>query len=56
MPVPSHCPPTSTKPIPNPRGNQTLPAPKPAPPRSPNGRFTPAFDPKPAETSANPNK
>jgi hypothetical protein len=34
-------------PIPNPRGNQTLPQPKPALPRSPDGRFAPEFRPHP---------
>jgi hypothetical protein len=36
--------------IPNPRGNQTLPQPKPATPRTLNGRFTPEFRPTPAQT------
>jgi hypothetical protein len=37
-------------PVPNPRGNQTLPQPKPALPRSPNGRFAPEFRPHPPQT------
>jgi hypothetical protein len=37
----------SLKPIPNPRGTQTVPQPKPMAPRSPNGRFAPEFQPKP---------
>jgi hypothetical protein len=40
------------KPVPNPRGNQTLPQPKPALPRSPDGRFTPEFCPHPPQTRA----
>jgi len=40
----------AVKPIPNPRGNQTLPQPKPAVPRSPNGRFAPEFRPNPPVT------
>ena len=43
--------PTETlKIIPNPRGNKTQPVPKPAVPRSPNGRFTPEFSPTPPLT------
>jgi hypothetical protein len=38
------------KSVPNPRGNQTLPQPKPALPRSPNGRFAPEFRPHPPQT------
>ena len=38
------------KSTPNPRGNQTQPAPKPAVPRSRNGRFTPEFHPNPPLT------
>ena len=34
----------------NPRGNQTLPQPKPALSRSPNGRFVPEFRPHPPQT------
>jgi hypothetical protein len=42
--------PTHTlKPIPNPRGTQSLPQPKPITPRSPDGRFTPVFHPNPAQ-------
>jgi len=44
---PSH---TSRKPIPNPRGTQTLPQTTPILPRSPNGRFAPEFRPHPRET------
>jgi hypothetical protein len=33
------------KPIPNPRGTQTVPQPKPATPRSPDGRFAPGVPP-----------
>jgi len=40
----------SLKTISNPRGNQTLPQPKPALPRSPDGRFTPEFRPSPPLT------
>jgi len=32
-------------PIPNPRGTQTVPQPKPATPRSPDGRFAPGVPP-----------
>jgi hypothetical protein len=39
----------SHKPIPNPRGTQTLPQPQPTLPRSPNGRFAPEFHPHPRE-------
>jgi hypothetical protein len=38
------------KPIPNPRGNQTQPVPKPVVPRSPSGRFVPEFRPHPPQT------
>jgi len=38
------------KSIPNPRGNQTLPQPKPAVPRSPDGRFAREFNPRPRQT------
>jgi hypothetical protein len=44
------------KPIPNPRGIQTVPQPKPAHPRSPNGRFAPEFHPHPTETRPKPPK
>jgi len=37
-------------PIPNPRGTQTVPQPKPATPRSPDGRFAPEFHPHPPQT------
>jgi hypothetical protein len=37
------------KPIPNPRGTQTVPQPEPTVPRSPDGRFTPEFDPNPPQ-------
>jgi len=40
----------SLKPIPNPRGTQTVPQPKPATPRSPDGRFAPEFRPHPPQT------
>jgi hypothetical protein len=40
----------TVKPIPNPRGNQALPGPKPDLPRSPDGRFTPEFRPYPPQT------
>jgi hypothetical protein len=40
-------------PIPNPRGNQTLPQPKPALPRSPDGRFAREFNPHPGQTKPN---
>jgi hypothetical protein len=33
----------AVKPIPNPRGTQTVPQPKPTLPRSPDGRFAPEF-------------
>ena len=43
--------PTHTlKPIPNPRGTQTVPQPKPVAPRSPDGRFAPPFRPNPSQT------
>jgi hypothetical protein len=38
------------KPIPNPRGTQTVPQPKPTLPRSPDGRFAPEFRPHPPQT------
>ena len=37
----------SLKPIPNPRGAQTVPQPKPTTPRSPDGRFAPESTPTP---------
>jgi hypothetical protein len=37
----------SLKPIPNPRGTQTVPQPKPTLPRTPDGRFAPEFRPHP---------
>ena len=37
----------SHKPIPNPRGTQTVPQPTPALARSPDGRFAPEFRPHP---------
>ena len=37
----------SLKPIPNPRGTQTVPQPKPTHPRTPDGRFAPEFRPHP---------
>jgi len=37
--------------VPNPRGNQTLPQPKPTPPRSPDGRFAREFNPRPRQTT-----
>jgi hypothetical protein len=40
----------SLKPIPNPRGTQTVPQSKPATPRSPDGRFAPEFRPHPPQT------
>jgi hypothetical protein len=40
---------TTVKPVPNPHGNQTLPQPKPATPRSPNGRFVLEFRPQPKQ-------
>jgi hypothetical protein len=39
----------SLKPIPNPRGTQTVPQPKPTLPRTPDGRFAPEFHPRPRE-------
>jgi hypothetical protein len=38
------------QPTPNPRGNQTLPQPTPATPRTPDGRFAPEFRPHPPLT------
>ena len=38
------------KPIPNPRGTQTVPQPKPTTPRTPGGRFAPEFRPHPKQT------
>jgi hypothetical protein len=40
----------SLKPIPNPRGTQTVPQPGPVTPRSPDGRFTSPFRPVAAPT------
>jgi len=37
------------KPIPNPRGTQTVPQPKPTLPRSPDGRFATEFRPHPKQ-------
>jgi hypothetical protein len=37
------------KPVPNPRGTQTVPQPKPITPRSPDGRFSPEFRPNPPQ-------
>jgi hypothetical protein len=42
----NHC----LKPIPNPRGTQTVPQPKPTLPRTPDGRFAPEFRPHPKQT------
>ena len=39
----------SLKPIPNPRGTQTVPQPKPTLPRSPDGRFATEFRPHPKQ-------
>jgi hypothetical protein len=39
----------SLKPIPNPRGTQTVPQPQPTVARTPNGRFTPEFRPHPQQ-------
>ena len=39
------------KPVPNPRGTQTVPQPEPTTPRSPDGRFAPEFRPNPRQTS-----
>jgi hypothetical protein len=43
---PSH---NSHKPVPNPRGTQTVPQTKPTLLRSPDGRFAPEFRPHPRE-------
>lgn len=40
------------KPVPNPRGTQTLTQPQPTLPRIPNGRFTNEFHPHPPQTKA----
>jgi hypothetical protein len=40
----------SIKPIPNPHGTQTVPQPQPNLPRTPDGRFTPEFNPNPQQT------
>jgi hypothetical protein len=40
----------SLKPIPNPRGTQTVPQPQPTLPRTPDGRFAPEFRPHPPQT------
>ncbi len=37
----------AVKPIPDPRGTQTIPQPKPTLPRSPDGRFVPEFRARP---------
>ncbi|MGA1982061.1 MAG: hypothetical protein ABSG84_06285 [Acidobacteriaceae bacterium] len=50
MQSPTAFPAGSLKPTCNPRGNQTLPQPKPALPRSPSGRFAPEFRPNPPQT------
>ena len=42
--------PQSLKPIPNPRGTQTVPQPKRTLPRTPAGRFAPEFHPHPRQT------
>ena len=47
MQSPNAVPANTLKPTSNPRGNQTLPQPKPAVPRAPNGRFAPEFHPHP---------
>lgn len=38
------------KPIPNPRGTQTVPQPAPTTPRSPDGRFAAHLRPNPSQT------
>ncbi len=43
MKIHAESPTRNLKPVPNPRGTQTVPQPKPVAPRSPNGRFTPEF-------------
>jgi hypothetical protein len=45
--APTQFPSHAAKPIPNPRGTQTVAQPKPILPRSPNGRFAPEFHPRP---------
>ena len=40
----------SLKPIPNPRGTQTVPQPQPTLSRTPDGRFAPEFRPHPPQT------
>ena len=42
--------PYAAKPIPDPRGNQTQPGPKPDHPRTPDGRFAQEFSPRPHQT------
>jgi hypothetical protein len=49
MQIHAESPTQSPKPIPNPRGTQTIPQPAPTSPRSPDGRFTPIFRPNPPE-------
>lgn len=46
----THRPASPLKPTPNPCGNQTQPVPKPALPRTQNGRYTPEFRPNPPLT------
>ena len=41
----------SLKLVPNPRGTQTVPQPKPTLPRTPDGRFAPEFRPHPPQTT-----
>jgi hypothetical protein len=50
MPIRTDRPAHTLKPIPNPRGTQTVPQPKPTLPRTPSGRFAPEFRPHPRET------
>jgi hypothetical protein len=47
MQAQAEIPTTLRNPIPNPRGTQTVPQPKPVTPRTPDGRFAPEFHPNP---------
>ena len=49
MQIHAECPTHTLKPVPNPRGTQTVPQPKPVTPRLPDGRFTLEFRPNPPQ-------
>ena len=56
MQAQAEVPTTHLKPIPNPRGTQTVPQLKPVTPRTPDGRFAPEFHPNPKSINPNSNK